>query len=107
RAGRGAGAGPRARAVGSDPPGLAVRPRSGRSARPARRARRVRPRLRAASDFVTAAPLAGQVTPALECVPNVSEGRDRYRLRRLAETVTAVGARLVDLHYDVDHHRSV
>jgi glutamate formiminotransferase / 5-formyltetrahydrofolate cyclo-ligase len=43
----------------------------------------------------------------LECVPNVSEGRDRYRLRQLAETVTAAGARLVDLHHDVDHHRSV
>jgi glutamate formiminotransferase len=43
----------------------------------------------------------------LECVPNVSEGRDRYHLRRLAETVTASGARLVDLHHDVDHHRSV
>jgi glutamate formiminotransferase len=43
----------------------------------------------------------------LECVPNVSEGRDRYLLRRLAETVTAAGARLVDLHNDVDHHRSV
>jgi glutamate formiminotransferase len=44
---------------------------------------------------------------ALQCVPNVSEGRDRYRLRRLAETVTAAGARLVDLNYDVDHHRAV
>jgi glutamate formiminotransferase len=47
------------------------------------------------------------VPPQLECVPNVSEGRDRYRLRRLVETVTAAGARLVDLHHDVDHHRSV
>jgi glutamate formiminotransferase / 5-formyltetrahydrofolate cyclo-ligase len=56
---------------------------------------------------VTPAPPAGEIAPALECVPNVSEGRDRYRLRRLAETVTAAGARLADLHHDVDHHRSV
>jgi glutamate formiminotransferase len=55
---------------------------------------------------MSGAPL-GAVSPMLECVPNVSEGRDRYRLRRLAETVTAAGARLVDLHHDVDHHRSV
>jgi len=50
---------------------------------------------------VTAAP------PRLECVPNVSEGRDRSRLRRLADIVEAAGARLVDVHRDVDHHRSV
>jgi glutamate formiminotransferase len=55
---------------------------------------------------MSGAPL-GVASPMLECVPNVSEGRDRYRLRRLAETVTAAGARLVDLHHDVDHHRSV
>ena len=46
-------------------------------------------------------------SPGLECVPNVSEGRDRDRLRRLAETVETAGARLVDVHRDVDHHRSV
>lgn len=43
----------------------------------------------------------------LECVANVSEGRDRDRLRRLAEAVTGAGAALVDVHSDVDHHRSV
>src|SRR5262249_58107212 len=43
----------------------------------------------------------------LECVPNVSEGRDGGRLRRLAETIEAAGARLLDVHRDVDHHRSV
>jgi glutamate formiminotransferase len=47
------------------------------------------------------------VTPQLECVPNVSEGRDREVLRRLAEIIAAAGARLVDVHSDVDHHRSV
>ena len=45
--------------------------------------------------------------PVLECVPNVSEGRDAARLRELGETVEKSGARLVDVHSDVDHHRSV
>jgi glutamate formiminotransferase len=40
-------------------------------------------------------------------VPNVSEGRDRARLDRLAASVETAGARLVDVHRDVDHHRSV
>jgi glutamate formiminotransferase len=56
---------------------------------------------------VTAAPHAGVASPLLECVPNVSEGRDRDRLRRLAEAIERGGARLVDVHSDVDHHRSV
>jgi glutamate formiminotransferase len=43
----------------------------------------------------------------LECVPNVSEGRDASRLRRLADAVESAGARLADVHSDVDHHRSV
>ncbi|MEZ5183441.1 MAG: hypothetical protein R2702_16435 [Acidimicrobiales bacterium] len=40
----------------------------------------------------------------LECVVNVSEGRDRGRIDRLA---AAAGADLLDLHVDADHHRSV
>ena len=40
----------------------------------------------------------------LECVPNVSEGRDRAVLDALA---AACGAALLDLHVDADHHRSV
>jgi glutamate formiminotransferase len=47
------------------------------------------------------------IAPVLECVPNVSEGRDAARLRELADTVEKSGARLVDVHSDVDHHRSV
>jgi glutamate formiminotransferase len=40
----------------------------------------------------------------LECVPNVSEGRDT----RVLETLTsACGASLLDVHRDADHHRSV
>lgn len=40
----------------------------------------------------------------LECVPNVSEGRDRPVLDAL---VAACGETLLDLHVDPDHHRSV
>jgi len=41
---------------------------------------------------------------ALECVVNVSEGRDERLIRRLAATC---GDTLIDLHSDPDHHRSV
>ena len=40
----------------------------------------------------------------IECVPNVSEGRDLAVLDRLA---AACGASLLDRHVDADHHRSV
>jgi glutamate formiminotransferase len=40
----------------------------------------------------------------LECVPNVSEGRDVAVLDALSE---ACGPALLDRHVDVDHHRSV
>jgi glutamate formiminotransferase len=40
----------------------------------------------------------------LECVPNVSEGRDPVVLERLAR---ACGGALLDRHVDADHHRSV
>jgi glutamate formiminotransferase len=40
----------------------------------------------------------------LECVINVSEGRDMDRLLRIAR---ACGPSLVDVHTDPDHHRSV
>ncbi len=44
----------------------------------------------------------------LECVPNVSEGRDEVVLGRLAEAIRGVpGVRLADIHRDADHHRSV
>ncbi len=44
----------------------------------------------------------------LECVPNVSEGRDRSAVDRLAVRLTAAaGVRLLDVHCDADHHRSV
>ena len=44
----------------------------------------------------------------VECVPNVSEGRDPARLARVAAAVRATpGITLADVHADPDHHRSV
>jgi len=40
----------------------------------------------------------------LECVVNISEGRDPRRIGRIA---ASAGADLLDLHRDGDHHRSV
>ncbi|MBM3217722.1 MAG: glutamate formimidoyltransferase [Candidatus Rokubacteria bacterium] len=45
--------------------------------------------------------------PHLQVVPNVSEGRDRGVIRALGDAVEAAGVRLLDVHADVDHHRSV
>lgn len=42
----------------------------------------------------------------LECVPNVSEGRDPDVLAALRESFNGP-ARLLDVHIDADHHRSV
>ncbi len=44
----------------------------------------------------------------LECVPNVSEGRDVRLLDRMAARLSGTpGVRLLDVHRDADHHRSV
>lgn len=44
----------------------------------------------------------------VECVPNVSEGRDRATLDALAASITDVpGATLANVHADADHHRAV
>lgn len=46
--------------------------------------------------------------PILECIPNVSEGRDLRLVERLANAIrSVVGVRLADVHTDPDHHRSV
>ena len=46
--------------------------------------------------------------PIVECIPNVSEGRDRRLIERFADTIRSVaGVRLLDVHMDLDHHRSV
>lgn len=44
----------------------------------------------------------------LECVPNVSEGREARTLDRMTARLSeAPGVRLLDVHRDTDHHRSV
>ncbi|HKF44997.1 MAG TPA: glutamate formimidoyltransferase [Thermoanaerobaculia bacterium] len=44
----------------------------------------------------------------IECVPNVSEGRDRERIREIADSIRSVpGARLLDVSSDASHNRSV
>ena len=46
--------------------------------------------------------------PLFEAVPNFSEGRDREKIERLAGSVRAVpGIRVLGLHSDPDHNRSV
>lgn len=45
-----------------------------------------------------------QAGPVIECVVNISEGRDDAVLAALADSA---GAALLDLHRDPDHHRSV
>jgi glutamate formiminotransferase len=49
---------------------------------------------------------AGPVPLPLESVPNLSEGRDPDTLSALREAMSAP-ARLLDVHADADHHRSV
>ena len=43
----------------------------------------------------------------IECVPNVSEGRDPAVVDALAQEVASAGCRVLDLHLDPDHNRSV
>ena len=43
----------------------------------------------------------------LLCVPNVSEGRDRTTVDAIAAAFAQGGARVLDVHTDIDHHRSV
>jgi glutamate formiminotransferase len=44
----------------------------------------------------------------IECVPNISEGRDRERVREIADAVRAApGVRLLDVSSDSSHNRSV
>jgi glutamate formiminotransferase len=47
-------------------------------------------------------------SPLVECVPNVSEGRDLRAIRTMADAARGVpGVTLADVHADPDHHRSV
>lgn len=40
-------------------------------------------------------------------MPNVSEGRDPAIIAEIADAITNTGCRLLDIHSDSDHHRSV
>ena len=47
-------------------------------------------------------------TPLFEAIPNFSEGRDGAKISRIADAVRAVsGVRVLGLHSDPDHNRSV
>ncbi len=43
----------------------------------------------------------------IECVPNLSEGRDAAAIAGMAAAARSTGARLLDVHSDGDHNRSV
>lgn len=58
----------------------------------------------------SAPPPAHRAPPApvpLLAVPNVSEGRDRNTIEAISDAFCSAGARLLDVHSDPDHHRSV
>lgn len=40
-------------------------------------------------------------------IPNVSEGRDTAAIAQIGDAFASTGARLLDVHSDADHHRSV
>ncbi|HET7272097.1 MAG TPA: hypothetical protein VFI90_13550, partial [Rubrobacter sp.] len=47
-------------------------------------------------------------SPLFEAVPNFSEGRDGTKISRIVDSVRAVpGVRILGLHSDFDHNRSV
>jgi len=43
----------------------------------------------------------------IESIPNLSEGRDRASIDRIVGVVRQAGGRVLDVHVDPDHHRSV
>ena len=43
----------------------------------------------------------------IECIPNISEGRNREILNEIVDAAAAPGCRILDFHVDPDHHRSV
>ena len=47
------------------------------------------------------------MTVLLECVPNVSDGRDAAKVREIAAAFTSAGGTLLDVSSDPDHNRSV
>jgi len=44
----------------------------------------------------------------VECIPNISEGRDRAKIEKIVQAVREVkGVKLLDVDPDADHHRTV
>ena len=43
----------------------------------------------------------------IECVPNLSEGRNLETVERIADVVRSKGCHVLDIHTDADHNRSV
>ena len=43
----------------------------------------------------------------IECVPNISEGRDTDKIKTIADVIERPGARLLDLSSDPNHNRTV
>ncbi|MFP5299122.1 MAG: glutamate formiminotransferase, partial [Actinomycetota bacterium] len=52
-------------------------------------------------------PYYGNASMSLIAIPNVSEGRDRALVSRLVDAVARSGARVLDVHIDEFHNRSV
>jgi len=60
-----------------------------------------------AGDDVAARRLEGRTDAALMAVPNCSEGRRGDRIVRLVDATRVHGARVLDVHSDADHNRTV
>ncbi len=43
----------------------------------------------------------------VECVPNVSEGRDKVKVQKIVDAAKSAGVTILDVETDADHHRCV
>lgn len=43
----------------------------------------------------------------IECVPNISEGRDKNKINKIISVIEKEGVKLLDVGSDIDHNRSV
>lgn len=59
------------------------------------------------ASLMDAGPSPALPAPVAYCVPNVSEGRDELTIRALADACRVPRVRLLDVHSDADHNRSV
>jgi glutamate formiminotransferase len=47
------------------------------------------------------------VRKVIECVPNISEGRDTDKIKTIVGVIERPGAKLLDLSSDPNHNRTV